>query len=89
MVLFGYDGMKAVKTIDLAKAQKTDPFSEAVAKEVGEAAQIVRKTFSLERRHLGQINAVAAGLSQKAGKPIGASKALRYLLDQIDEKVRS
>ena len=79
--------MKAVATIDLAKAQRTDPFSKAVAKEVEDAAQIVRKTFSLERRHLEQINAVAAGLSQKAGKPIGASKALRYLLDRADEKV--
>ncbi len=81
--------MKAVKTVDLGQTSQTDPFLKAVAVEKAAAAEMVRKTFNLEKRHQNQINAVAADLSETAGKPIGASEALRHILDEAAGKVGS
>lgn len=42
----------------------------------------IRKTFSFNQSHLQHINAVAAELSLEQGKPVNASVALRFIIDE-------
>jgi hypothetical protein len=76
--------MKVIETIDLREATKTDVFSEAIEHVKNEASEMARKTYSLEHRHLDIINAVAFELSKNAGKPVGASEALRHVLNNFE-----
>ncbi len=76
--------MKVIETIDLREAAKTDVFSETIERVKEEASEMARKTYSLEHRHLDIINGIAFELSKKAGKPVGASEALRYVLNKFE-----
>lgn len=75
--------MKPVDTKDLLGSGKKDDFSQTVATVQTESSTIVRKTYTLEQRHVDQINATAGALSQQQGKLVNASEALRYLLDRM------
>jgi len=76
--------MKVIETIDLREAVKTDAFSETIERVKDESGEMVRKTFSLEQVQLDIINHTAFELSKKAGKPVGASEALRHLLNHVE-----
>lgn len=77
--------MKKVQRADLGGIQKTDAFSRTVEAVKTEGAKIVRTSYSLEKRHIDQINAAAIALSQSRGKSVGASEALRFILDRARE----
>jgi len=77
--------MKKPNLKDLARIEAEDNFSQAVVTERRRAAQVVRKTFSFEQFHLDYLNAVALELSQKAGKPISTSQALRLIIERDRE----
>jgi hypothetical protein len=78
--------MKVIETVDLREAIKTDAFSETIEHVKSEASEMVRKTFSIEQSQLDIINGIAFELSKKAGKPVGASEALRNLLNNFESE---
>lgn len=77
--------MKIPNLKDLAHIDAEDSFSQAVITQRKKAAQVVRKTFSFEQSHLDYLNSVALELSQKAGKPVGTSEALRLIIERDRE----
>ena len=74
--------MKKPNLKDLAHVEAEDSFSQAVITERKKAAHVVRKTFSFEQVHLDYLNTVALELSKKAGKPVGTSEALRFIIER-------
>ena len=77
--------MKRIKRADLGNVTKADAFSRSVAKAKKDASKIIRASYTLEQRHIDQINKTAAELTRRQGKPINASQALRHLLDSTGE----
>lgn len=77
--------MKKVQRADLATATETRSFAVAAKEVKAEATKIVRTSYSLEQRHVDQINTAALTLSQRKGKTVGASEALRHILDLAKE----
>ena len=47
------------------------------------------KTYSVASHHVQQINALAAEMSAKEGKPISSSVALRHILDLMAGKTKA
>lgn len=82
--------MKAPALKDLGKqapAAEADEFSKAVEQEEARASAVVRKTFSFEQRHLDHLVTVAQQLSAERGKTIGASEALRAIIERDMKRV--
>jgi len=80
--------MKKPNLKDLARVESEDSFAQAVVTEQKKAAHVIRKTFSFEQSHLDYLNAVALELSQKVGKPVGTSEALRFIIERDREARR-
>jgi len=74
--------MKAPKLKDLGTSMPDDEFSKTVEEQAEKASASVRKTFSLQQLDMDYINAQALKLSQKAGKVVSASEALRTIIQR-------
>ena len=79
--------MKIPKLEDLQKAKTSDPFQKKVTEIKGRTLDVVRKTFSLGRGDLEHVNAVAVSMSQRQGKVVNASEALRAIIRRDKDKV--
>lgn len=76
--------MKTPNIADLDKkvVRPDSAFEKTITAEKEKASAIERKTYSLEARHTKFINEEAARLSQERGKPVGASEALRAIIER-------
>ena len=72
--------MKPVATKDLLNSGRTDHFSKAVESAQVEAERLVRKTFTLRKVDVDQINAAARRMSEQEQRLVNASEALRSIL---------
>ena len=72
--------MKAVDAADLSAALKKP--ANAKKSDKPAKSRMVRRTLNLSEADDQFINETAAALSKAAGKPVGASEAVRHLLDQ-------
>jgi hypothetical protein len=77
--------MKAPKIQDLNKIEQKNTFATKIEAVKTESEQISKKTFSLHQAHLNYINSIALEMGQSRGKVVGASEALRIILEQHQE----
>jgi len=80
--------MKAPELKKLETLKSDDDFTKTVQLQHDKARETVRKTFSIQNSELDYINEEALKMSQKAGKVISASEALRNII-QRDRGARS
>ena len=78
--------LKAPDIKDLSKLNQQDTFSKKVVEVKAQAQQIAKKTFSLNHSHLDYVNGIALELGQQRGKVVGASEALRLIIEQHEEQ---
>lgn len=80
--------MKAPKVKDLQNqtAAVDDDFSKAVAGQRQRAATVIRKTFSIEQRHMDHLVKIAAEVMAETGKTVSASEALRIVIEMDMER---
>jgi len=71
--------MKAVDAADLSAALKKPASSKKADKPA--KTRMVRRTLNLSEADDQLINQTAAALSKASGKPVGASEAVRHLLE--------
>ena len=74
--------MKAPDLKKLDGVKPEDDFTKAAQAESEKASAGVRKTFSMQRRDFDYINSEALRLSQDLGRIVGASEALRDIIDR-------
>ena len=79
--------MKKPDMKNLGELVPDDDFTKTAQAESNKASEGVRKTFSLQQIDFDYINAQALIMSQKAGKVVSASQALRYII-QRDRSAR-
>ena len=79
--------MKAPQLTELATEAPADAFTREVAHQRGRASAVIRKTFSLEQRHMDYLLTVAVEAMQAAGKTVSASEALRIVIDRDKGRV--
>ena len=74
--------MKAPDLKKLDGVKPEDDFTKAVDEVSEKASAGVRKTFSMQRRDFDYINSEALRMSQELGRIVGASEALRDIIDR-------
>ena len=75
--------MRAPKLKDLNKAEKNDSFTKAVQVVQAQQEEMIKKTFTLDRKTIDIINETALKLGQERGKVISASEAVRIIISQF------
>jgi len=83
--------MKVPKLIDLNTKIPTakpidDQFKKAVIQQTEVENETVRRTFSIEKFYSSYIDKIATDLTQKQGKPVNASQALRIIIKRDMER---
>ncbi len=74
--------MKAPQLAELSTTAPADAFTKEIAHQKARASSVIRKTFSLEQRHMDYLLTVAAEAMQTTGKTVSASEALRIIIDR-------
>lgn len=78
--------MKAPKLQELSTTAQADAFTKEVAHQTARASSVIRKTFSLEQRHMDYLLDVSAEAMQATGRTVSASEALRIIIDRDRER---
>lgn len=78
--------MKIPKKPSLNDIQEPSAFTRAVTSENGDSGKMSVVSHTLGDRQKAQILAVAVELTQRKGKPVSASEALRHILDRFKEE---
>ncbi len=77
--------MKAPDIKDLSKVKQTSTFKKKMDEIKAQSEQMTKKTFSMTQSHLDYINKIALQLGQERSKVVGASEALRLIIEQHEE----
>ena len=77
--------MKALKTASLEATKQPDPVKATIQKEQTRAEQMVAKSHTFRQADIDYINAMALRLGQQQNKVVGASEALRIIIEQHQE----
>ena len=74
--------MKAPKLKDLNNVGEKDQFTKTVEVVQAKAAEMSKKTFTLDQQTIDVINGVALQMGQERGKVASASEAVRFIVSQ-------
>ena len=78
--------MKVPDLTNLAAAKPQDAFSQTVEKQQKKASEVIRKTFTIEKKHQDYLVQVAMQLMTQTGRNISASEALRIVIERDMER---
>jgi hypothetical protein len=73
-----------VEKVQEIKQQSTE--NQAIKKNT---AKIKPKSYSLPEKHINYINQKASEMSKERGKPIGASEALRIVIEEHSSRLNA